>query len=70
MDKQIVNYYMLCNVGSRGNAHALNSILNTPKTTFTKKEVELYWRLRDGVYVVREDIIGGQSRQREPALIF
>ena len=58
MDK-ITAYYTLCAIGL--NTHIINNIPQDPSDLFTKKEIELYFRKKDGLYVLKESVVGASD---------
>ncbi len=60
MDK-IKQYYLLCTVYNGGKSHLIEEL--TParlEVTFTKKEVQIYFKQLAGKYIIRESVIGGR----------
>lgn len=58
---KIINYYLLCKIRDR-TLPVINSITDDNfDILFTKKQAMLYLRERDGVYIIKEFIIGGDD---------
>jgi len=61
MDSRIVQYYRLCGVlDIIGPLYEKNSRRDVERV-FTGKHVEIMLRERDGLFVVRESVIGGRK---------
>jgi hypothetical protein len=58
MDK-ITAYYTLCAIGL--NTHIINNIPDS-SNLFTKKEIDLYFRKKDGLYVLKESVVGASEQ--------
>lgn len=59
---KIINYYLLCSVRLGVRAHIINEIpAKKINVLLTQKEINLYLRLQNGLYVAREHIIGGEE---------
>ncbi len=61
---KIIAYYTLCAVSNT--KHPINSISATDKNAFTKREIELFFRKKDGMYVPRETVVGASETPNTP----
>jgi hypothetical protein len=58
---KIVAYYTLCAVSNT--KHPINSLSAADKNAFTRREIELYFRKKDGLYVPKETVVGANEVQ-------
>jgi hypothetical protein len=61
-DEKIIKYYLLCTIRAGSKKHLFSDITDRDKgTIITKKELLVYFKLRDGDYIAKETIVGGSS---------
>lgn len=64
-NEKLINYYLLCTTRNGKKSHIVNEIPEKKRVTlFTKKEMNLFLRKQDGLYVARDIVVGGESTQR------
>lgn len=70
MSHIIVEYYRLCTVRNGGKKLTVSDIpKKNQNIVFTKHEINLWFRERDGYYTARETIIGGAQATRGQIVI-
>ncbi len=65
---KIQEYYLLCAAGGKAK-HSINDLGSMIDVVFTKKEIDLYFRKRDGYYTVKEFIVGGNDDNKQVIII-
>jgi hypothetical protein len=61
---KIIAYYTLCAVSNTN--HPINNISSSDKNAFTKREIDLFFRKKDGMYVPRETVVGASEESNIP----
>lgn len=63
--EEIVRYYLLCSIRLGERKHIINQIPDKKlNLVLTKKEITLFFRKQDGVWVAAEDVIGGAEEPK------
>jgi len=66
----IKKYYLLCSAQIGERKHIINDISNENRDLlFSKKEISVFLRKKDGLYVAREVIIGGREVNNTPCVV-
>jgi hypothetical protein len=72
MEETLRAYYSLCKIVANPPSH----VVNVPKVraVFSKREIELFFEEKDGLYHVREEVSGGadkwwRDRERHRAIV-
>jgi hypothetical protein len=67
---QIIKYYLLSSIRLGERRHLVNELPDKKlELIFTKKEILLYLRKQDGVWVPRENVIGGSSNDDKRVIV-
>jgi len=70
MSQIITEYFQLCTVRNGGKKLIISNIpKKNQNIIFTKHEINLWFRERDGYYTARETIIGGSQSSREQIIV-
>jgi hypothetical protein len=57
----IQRYYSLCSIGGSQRSHIIDQVRDELVGVINKKELEVYFRIQDGMFVPNEVVIGGDE---------